>query len=346
MKRFFSIAAVVLAASLMLFAVSGCGEKKTKLYVYNWIQYMPEEVIKEFEKRHDVKVVYDMFSTNEEMYTKLKSGGGRYDIVVPSGDHVSLMISEGMLQPVDKSLVPNLKYLDTILVSRVEFDPGMKYSVPYAAGMVGVSVNTAHVGEDFDKSWRIFENPSFRGRMTLLDDMREVMGAALRTLGYSVNSKSAEEVEEAKNLVLKWKEGIVKFDAEAFGKGFAAGDFWVVQGYAENVFLELDEGARATARFFIPKEGGPMYMDNMVILKDARNVELAHKFMDFIHEPKVYAKIMDFLETPSMNIAAREHMEMKPHYEIEDMANSEFKEDLGEYLEMYNRFWQEIRVGR
>jgi spermidine/putrescine transport system substrate-binding protein len=346
MKKFYIVAAAVLIASLALFAVSGCGPKKPRLYVYNWIQYMPDEVIKEFERRYGVRVIYDMFSTNEEMYTKLKSGGGRYDIVVPSGDHVSIMISEGMLQRIDKSLVPNMKHLDTMMLARVTFDPELLYSVPYAAGMAGVSVNTAHVGEDFEKSWRIFENPAFRNRMTLLDDMREVMGAALRTLGYSVNSINASEVEEAKNLVLEWKRGIVKFDAEAFGKGFAAGEFWVVHGYAENVFLELDDGAKRNVRFFIPKEGGPMYMDNMVILRGARNVELAHKFMNFIHEPRIYAQIMDYLETPSLNVAARDYMQVTPHYEIEDMATSEFKEDLGQHLEMYNRFWQEIRVGR
>ncbi|MCL2183884.1 MAG: extracellular solute-binding protein [Chitinispirillia bacterium] len=346
MKKFCSIAALVLAVSLTLAAVSGCGPQKPKLYVYNWIQYIPDDVIMEFEKRFDVKVIYDMFSTNEEMYTKLRVGGGRYDIVVPSGDHVSIMISQGMLQPVNKDLVPNLKHLDPVLTSRVEYDPGMKYSVPYAAGMSGISVNTEHVTGDIDNSWRIFETPEFKGRMTLLDDMREVLGAALRTLGYSVNSKSQAELDQAKELVLKWKEGIVKFDSEAFGKSFAAGEFWVVQGYAENVFLELDDGAKEHAKFFIPKEGGPMYMDNMVILKDARNVELAYKFMNFIHEPEVYAKIMDYLGTPSMNMAAREHMEVTPYYQIEDMANSEFKEDLGEHLEMYNKIWQEIRVGK
>jgi len=346
MKKFCGIIAVVLIASLTLFAISGCGPKKPRLYVYNWIQYMPDEVIKEFEKRYNVKVVYDMFSTNEEMYTKLRVGGGRYDIVVPSGDYASIMISEGMVQQIDKSQIPNLKHLDVQLTSRVKYDSEMNYSVPYAAGIAGVSVNVAHVGEDFDRSWRIFENPAFKGRMTLLDDMREVMGAALMTLGYSVNSKNPQEVEEAKNMVLEWKKGIVKFDAEAFGKGFAAGEFWVVHGYAENVFLELDDGAKQTAKFFIPKEGGPMYMDNMMILKDARNVDLAHQFMNFIHEPQIYAQIMDYLETPSLNIAARDHMEMKPHYEIEDMLTSEFKEDLGEHLEMYNKFWQEIRVGK
>jgi len=348
MKKFFVTIAAALIAALTIFTIVGCGPQKPKLYIYNWENYMPNSVIKEFEKRYGVKVVYDMFDSNEELYTKLRSGGGRYDIVVPSADYTSIMISEGMVQPIDRNLVPNLKHIDsTMLEIQKKFDPEQKYSVPYAAGMAGISVNIAHTGEDFDKSWRIYENPAFRGKMTLLDDLREVMGGALKTLGYSVNSTNPQEVEEAKNLVLEWKKHIVKFDVEGFGKGFAAGDFWVVHGYAENVFIELNENNRKTARFFHPKEGGPMYMDNMLLLKDAKNVELAHKFMNFVHEPEIYAQIMDYLETPSINVAARAHMTEETHYTIEDMAElGELKEDLGPHLEMYDKAWQEIRVGR
>jgi len=349
MKKFYVTAVTaLLTAALAIFTITGCGPKKPRLFIYNWENYMPVEVIKEFEKRYGVRVIYDMFDSNEQMYTKLRSGGGRYDIVVPSADYASILISEGMVQEIDRTLIPNIKNIDPVMFElQKRFDPEQKYSVIYAAGMSGVTVNTAHVGEDFDRSWRIYDNDAFRNRMTLLDDMREVMGAALRTLGYSVNSTSQEEIENAKNLVLEWRRNIVKFDVEAFGKGFAAGDFWVVQGYAENVFIELNEAARETAVFFLPKEGGPMYMDNMMILKDARNVELAHKFMNFIHEPQIYAKIMDYLETPSINVAARDYMEMETHYTIEDMAKlGELKEDLGPYLELYDRAWQEIRVGR
>jgi len=348
MKKFYVTIAAALIAALTIFTIAGCGPQKPRLYIYNWENYMPVKVIKEFEKRYGVKVVYDMFDSNEELYTKLRSGGGRYDIVVPSADYASIMISEEMVQPIDRSLVPNLKHIDSTMIEfQKRFDPEQKYTVIYAAGMAGVTVNTAHVGEDFARSWRIYENPAFRGKMTLLDDLREVMGAALKTLGYSVNSTNPQEVEEAKNLVLEWKKHIVKFDVEGFGKGFAAGDFWVVHGYAENVFIELNEAGRKTAVFFHPEEGGPMYMDNMMILKGARNVELAHKFMNFVHEPEIYAQIMDYLETPSVNVAARAHMTEETHYTIEDMAKyGELKEDLGPHLEMYDRAWQEIRVGR
>ncbi len=339
MKRLFiSVAAV-------MFLLAGCGPQKPKLYIYNWTYYIPDDVVKDFEKQFGVKVYYDMYASNEEMYAKLKAGGSGYDLVFPSGDYVSIMIREGMLEKIDKSQIPNFSNLDTNVLPKISFDPGCDYSIPYMMGAAGISVNKEKVGE-FDKSWSVFDNPKLQGRMTLLDDMREVLGAALKTLGYSVNSIDTTELEKAREVVMRWKKGIVKFDAEAFGKGFAAGEFWAVQGYAENVFLELDSASRGNVDFFIPKEGGPMYMDNMVMLKSAQNKELAYKFINFIHQPEIYARIADHLMLPSINVPARNFTKVKPNYQIEDLANSEFKEDLGEHIELYNKIWQEIRVGK
>jgi spermidine/putrescine transport system substrate-binding protein len=211
-------------------------------------------------------------------------------------------------------------------------------------GAAGITVNTKYV-KDYEKSWRIFEREDLKGRMTMLDDMREVIGAALQTLGYSVNTSDTVQLREAAELVKKWKKNLLKFDAEAFGKGFAAGEFRVVQGYAENVFLELDSASRADAVFFIPKEGSAMYMDNIVILKGTRNRDLAYSFINYIHEPEVYARITDFLMLPSINTAARRYRTVKPNYDIDNLINSEFKEDLGPNLDLYNKMWQEIRVG-
>jgi spermidine/putrescine transport system substrate-binding protein len=345
MKKLVRTVGIAVAALIVLSTVFGCGPSKPKLFIYNWTYYIPDEVVKDFEKRYGVKVVYDMYASNEEMYAKLKISGGKYDLVFPSGDHVSIMINEGMLEEIDRSRVTNFANLDTTVLPRIKFDPGLKYSVPYAMGTAGVSVNKTSI-PDFKRSWHIFEDSTLNGRFTLLDDMREVLGAALKTLGYSVNSTDTAELLRAKDLVMEWKKGVVKFDAEAFGKGFAAGEFWAVQGYAENVFSELDENAAKNTEFFIPEEGGPMYMDNMVILKGAKNIDLAYRFINYIHEPEVYAKIMDHFMLPSINVPARSHMKVKPHYQIADLEKSEFKEDLGGYLELYNKIWQEIRVGK
>lgn len=333
------------AASLVL-VVSGCaGGNENRLYIYNWTYYIPDDVLRDFEKEFETTVVYDVFASNEEMFAKLKAGGTGYDIVFPSGDYVSIMISEGMIEPIDKSRLPNLANLDPAMLDRIEFDPGTAYSVPYFMGAAGVSVNTTKVS-GYDRSWNIFNRADLQGRMTMLDDMREVLGGALKSLGYSVNSIDPGELEQAKRLVIGWRENIMKFDAEAFAKGFASGEFFVVHGYAENVFLEYEPERRGEVEFFIPREGGPMYMDSMVILKGAKHTDLAYRFMDYIHRPEVYARIADSLMLPSLlNVPARERMTVTPSYGVEDLENCEFKEDLGEAIELYNRIWQEIRVG-
>jgi spermidine/putrescine transport system substrate-binding protein len=205
------------AVSLLsaLFFLSGCqsNEKsptvKQKLYIYNWTYYIPDAVVKEFEQRFNVSVVYDMYASNEEMFAKLKAGGTGYDLVFPSGDYVSILAREGMIDSIDKSKIPNFSLLDSVIVSKITFDPGCKFSVPYILGAAGVTVNKNSVSE-FEKSWNRFNRADLKGRMTLLDDMREVLGAALKTLGFSVNTTNPEELQKAKELVLKWRENIVE----------------------------------------------------------------------------------------------------------------------------------------
>jgi len=329
----------------MIFLTFSCKKgNENKLYIYNWTYYIPDEVIKGFESRFGVKVIYDVFVSNEEMFAKLKAGGTGYDITFASGDYVSIMIKEGMVDKIDKSNIPNISNIDSEIISKINYDPGLQYSAPFMMGAAGIAVNTKYVKE-FKKDTTIFLKPELKGRITMLDDMREVMGLAQRELGFSVNGTDPKELEKVKELVLKWKENVQKFDSEAFGKGFAAGEFWVVHGYAENIFTELDENMKKNVLFFIPEKGACMYMDSMLILKDAKNKDLAYKFINYIYEPESYAKICDYLMLPSPNIPARDKMTTKPNYTIDDLKTSQFREDLGEDLELYNKVWQDIRIG-
>ena len=333
---------------LMMFFITGCAKKEkhapnTILYIYNWTYYLPDQIVRDFEKKFNVKVVYDVYSSNEEMFAKLKAGGKGYDIIFPSGDFVKIMIKENMLEPIDKSKVPNFNYLDKDVLAKIKFDPNNKYSVPYMIGTAGIAVNKQYV-KNYEHSSNIFNRADLKNKMTLLDDMREVLGLALKSKGYSVNTNDKKQLAEASEVVQGWKKNILKFDAESFAKGFAAGEFWVVQGYAENIFLELDEKQRENVDFFIPKEGGPMYIDSMVILKDATNKELALKFINYIHEPQVFAQIVDFLKLPAVNVEARKFIQNQPHYQIEDLKNCEFKEDLGASIELYNSVWEQLRI--
>lgn len=338
---------VGLLALLSVVLLAGCGGNEAqakKLFIYNWTYYIPDEVIEAFEEEYEVEVVYDVFASNEEMFAKLKAGGTGYDITFPSGDYVSIMAGEGMLKEIDRSRLTNWENLDEGVLAQIEFDPGNRWSVPYMMGAAGIAVNTEYV-QDYDRSWSIFSRTDLKGRMTMLDDMREVLGGALSYLGYSVNTTDQAELDAARDLVKAWSQNLLRFDAEAFGKAFANGEVWVVQGYQENVFLELDEADWEKVDFFIPAEGGAMYMDSMVVLKDSKNVDLAYEFMDFILRPEVMAEVADYLGLPSVNVPSRSLMTTVPRYEIGDLSEAEFKEDIGIEIDRYNRAWQEIRVG-
>lgn len=331
----------------LIFALVSCGKdenNKNTLYLYGWADYIPPEIYQEFEKETGIKVVEDIYSSNEEMFTKLKAGGTGYDIVVPSADYVEIMMKEQMIDKLDKSKLSTINNIDPMVLEKLQFfDPNNDYEVPYVMGATGIAVNTQYV-KDYPRDYSIFDRSDLKGRMTLLDDMREVMTSALGMLGYPQNTADEKAIAQAAEMVKGWKRNIAKFDAESFGKGFANGDFWVVQGYPDNIFRELDENDRKKVDFIIPEKGGTAYVDSFVILSNAPNKEAAYKFIEYIHRPEVYARVADILETPSINIPARELMKVQPLYEIQDMKDAQVLRDIHDTLELQNRYWQEILI--
>jgi len=180
--------------------------------------------------------------------------------------------------------------------------------------------------------------------------MREVMGDALSFLGYSVNTKNPAEITAARDLINNvWKPNLTKFDAEAFGKGYANGDFWVVHGYPEVIYEEIANNSQLfmDTVFFFPQEGGPSYIDSMCILKGGGNIDLAHKFIDFIHRPEIYAEFVDAFGFPAtVNVPARQHKIGYSFYSAEDLENTELVGDVGSMMELYSDAWfNSIRAG-
>ena len=358
MKRNIVFPAVMAAFAAVM--VLSCN-KKERLYIYNWTYYTPGTVIEKFEKEFNVSVIYDEFASNEDMYAKImatnRKGGlgwlqqliGRsYDIVFPSEDYTSIMIRQNLIEKLDHSMLPNLKNIDPELLKKATYDPDMNYSVPYYHGAAGIIVNTARV-PDFERSWSIFSRTDLRNHMTMLDEMREVIGAALIYLGYSANTNIPSEITAARNLICdSWKPNLTKFDAESYGKGYANGDFWVVHGYPEVVYEEIIDDPQLVkdTLFFFPIEGGSGYIDNMCILKGSKNIELAHKFINFIHRPEIYAEFTDAFGFPAtVNVPARQLKTGGNWYTAEDIAGVELKYDLGAALDLYNEAWfNSIRV--
>jgi len=331
----------LLLITISFFQISCLKKKDKELRIYNWSYYIPENIIEDFEKEYNVKVNYDTFDSNEEMYENIRKNLKKPDIVFPSGDVIKLMQEKDLLHRLDKSKIPNFGNIDETILNKVGFDPGNKYSVPYMVGAAGIAVNTKYVS-DYPKDYSIYELEKYQGKMMMLNDMREVIGAALSDLGYSVNSTNQTELEQAKQLAIIWKKNISDYDAENFAMAFANEEVWIVQCYIENIMLEIDEDQKKNIDFFIPKKGGTMYIDNMVILKDAKNKDMAHKFINYIHRPKVYANISDWLSLPSLNKTAREYTNENKIYTQTEMQNCEFIESIDNAMEEYRRIWKEI----
>ena len=344
----FALGLVVAACSLGLpSCVNGKDDGKT-LYLYNWTYYTPDEVLEDFKKEFGVTVKVDCYASNEEMYSKLKAGGGKgYDIVVPSQDYVSIMINQGMFQEIDQTKFTNKGKINPAALQKATYDPQMKYAVPYYIGAAGVCVNKTKVPEgSYARDWSIFSDTQFKGHATMMDDMREVMGDALVHLKCDVNSTSDIELDSAAKLIEdSWKPNLVKFDAEGFGKSFASGDFWLCHGYAEVVYGEVpEEKWDETIDFFIPAEGGAAYMDSMCILKDSKHAAMANEFINFIHRPEEYAKFLDTFNFPCfINMEAEQYMTTTPVYDAAQINSCTLKMDLGADLDKYNERWQEIR---
>ena len=281
-----SLAGLALAFGVL----AGCKPSKPELHIYTWSDYISDEVIATFEKQNDCRIVVDTFDSNEAMFAKLKAGSTGYDIITPSSYQIPMMVRGGMLRELDHSKLPNVRRNFDDSYSSCILDASFKYNVPYAMTYTGYVYRKDKVGKTPVDTWNVFKDASFKGRMSLLADMRETIGAALRTLGYSINSTKQEEIDKAAALVAEWKKNIAKFDNEQYKTAIASGEWFVGHGYSSDsiqIMLEDDN-----IGFALPKEGFVIAFDEMVIAADAPQPELAHRFIDFCYDPDVAAKNM------------------------------------------------------
>ena len=281
------------------------GKEGKTLHIYTWSDYVAPEVLEGFKKALGVKVVIDTFDSNEAMYAKLKAGGTGYDIITPSSYFVPLMVREKLVRKLDHSKLPNVRpNFDKSFADQV-FDPTFEYNVPYAVTYTGFMYRKDKVPAGVDvATWKVLDNPAFKGKVTLLDDIREVIGAGLMSLGYPLNSDKPVEIEAAVAQVLKWKQNIRKFDAESYKTEVASGATWIGHGYstdATQVILgDEDEGnpPRKDIGFALPKEGFVIAVDEMVIPVSAPEPELAYAFINYVYTTEVAKANMEYIMGP------------------------------------------------
>lgn len=318
------------------------------LHLYTWADYINPDLVKRFEKEKGCKVVIDTFDSNETMYAKLKAGATGYDLIFPTSYMVKVMNDQGMLLPLDKAQLPNAKNVDPEALAKV-YDTKMDHSVPYTLGYAVFAYRQDKV-KDVEPSWAVFARTDLKKRMTLFDDMRETLGAALKSLGYSLNSRDEKQLAEARDVVIGWKKNIAKFDNEGYKAGLDSGEFLVVQGYSGDLWQVAQENEKVS--IVIPKEGVSMSCDEMVIPKNAPNPKLAHALIDFLLDAEVSAENMEWMGYLCPNTAGLKEVDKEflenPAVTIpaEIKAKCEAIEELGADLPKWTKAWDEVKAAK
>jgi spermidine/putrescine transport system substrate-binding protein len=274
-----------------------------ELHFYNWTDYIDEQILADFEQEYGVKVVIDTYDSNEVMLAKVRPGNSGYDVVVPSDYAVQIMINEKLIDPLDKSLIPNIAHMKPQNLD-LYYDNGNQYSVPYFFGITGIAYNKSKFPTPPD-SWAVLFDPqqaqAYQGEFSMLDDERESPGAALRFLGKSVNDTDAADLKQAQDLLTTQKPLLAAYNSSDVNRRLASGEYviahaWNGQALQARLGLGDEFAGNPDIEFVIPKEGGVIWQDNLAILADSPNKYTAHVFINYLHRPDVAAKNEEYVQ--------------------------------------------------
>ncbi len=323
------------------------------LNVFNWGEYMSlgqdgaMHINKEFEKRTGIKVNYQTFDNNEGMYTKLKSGGANYDVLIPSDYMIAKMIKEDMLQPLDWSLIPNATLYIGEKYKNWEYDPGNIYSVPYTWGTVGIIYNTTMV-EEAPTSWASLWDENYAGDILMFGNSRDAFAIALMKNGLSLNPKTVEDVEIAREDLIAQKTVVQAYVNDEIFDKMCGGEAAMAPYYAGDALTMIDENPDLA--FASPVEGTNLFTDAMVIPKDARNVQAAHMYINFLNETEVALANAEYIYYPTPHTGAYrlldEELKNNPvaYPDDETLANTEVFITLDEEISAeMDIAWSDIR---
>lgn len=343
MKTLAHMTALVLLAIVSLSSCQSSNEPKLHLFI--WSDYIKPELVERFKQEHHCQVIIDTFDSNESMYAKLKLGSGGYDLIFPSDYFMNLMIHDKMLQPIDFTKISNKNNTDPKYLAFL--DPSIQqYGIPYMCSIAGIAYRKDKV-DNFDPSWGIFGNKEYRGRMTMMNDVREVFAAALRFLGLSPNTINPAEIHQATQLLINWKKNLAKFEGEQYKAGIASAEYLVVHGYNGDIMQVIEENPEVG--FVYPKEGTILAIDLVAIPTDAPNKELALKFINFLLEPDVAAENMAhtffFIPNTAAQALLPENLRNNPLLfpPADVLEKTELTHDLGPHNALYLDSWEKVK---
>jgi len=317
------------------------------LNVFIWSGYLPPETVKAFEARRGVRVRVDLYDSLEALLAKMQAGNAGYDVICPSNYAVEVLVAQGLLRPLDHTALPHLVNVDPAYLDR-DFDPGNRHSVPYFTGSCGIAYRKSRTGPI--DSWAALWDPRFRGRVLMLDDARETLGAALKRLGRSANTVDEATLGRARDLLVLQKPLVRAYDSANFEDALLAGDVWLSQGWNGEFARVMD--VDPDIAYVVPKEGSTSFIDSLAVPTGAPHPELAHAFLDFAMEAKTAAAICRAMKYTTPNRAAlallppaiRNHTAIFPPPDV--VSRLELLRDIGPATVLYDRMWTEIKAAR
>ncbi len=315
------------------------GPMETELNIYNWSDYIAEDTVANFTKETGIKVKYDTYESNEELLAKLQVGASGYDIVVPTGYIVSVLMAQNLLEPLVKKYLTNWKNVAPLFINP-EFDPGNTFGVPWQWGTTGFAYRSDKIVPAPD-GWGVFLDAKYKHKMTMLNDERDVIGAWLKYRGKSLSSGDAADLAQAKIDAIAAKANLKAFiSAEVKGQ-LVSGDVWAAQLWNGDTAQATKEEAKIA--YCLPKEGAAFWTDSLVIPKGAPHKRAAHAFMDYILRPDVATTISDFTGYGTPNAEAVSKLAVPvPYPTEEELKRLEIQKDLGKAAQAWDQLWTEI----
>jgi len=345
-NNFRKVIALAICAALI-----GCGNQKTKsnetkqLNLYIWSAYVSPQILEQFHKETGITIRYDTYDSNEALLEKVQDGASEYDVVVPTNDIVTTMVRLNLLKKLEQDRLPNLKNIGARFRNPA-FDPNNEHSVPFIWGTTGIGYNKTKIKEPVD-SWAILWDPKYKGRILMLDDPWECIGAALKLKGHLLNSDDPNELLEAKNLLLQQKPLVKMYNSANFDEILLSGDIWLAQGWSGQFARAKDQDSDLD--YAIPKEGSAVWTDCLAIPKNAPHMEEAHAFLNFCMDQKVAAEITRLTGYATTNEAAKAFVDPKMlqdkarYPDDATLARCEWFVARGKTSQTLDRYWTEIK---
>ena len=347
---------IAILSSLFLISTSfvGCSNEKSSsgnkrtLNVFNYGDYINEDLIAKFEEETGIDVIYDTYESNEIMYQKVKNSPGTYDLIFPSDYIVEKMINEDMLEKIDFNNIPNFKNIGEDF-KNLPYDPNNEYSIPYMWGTIGIIYDADKVDEPVD-SWSILWDPKYKGEIFMFDSIRDTLAISLARLGYSLNSVDKNELDEAVKELIKQKPLVQSYVMDEVKDKMINGEATFATVYSGDAIFIQEEAPDLNLQYVVPKEGSNKWFDVMVIPKGAPHKSESEEFINFLSDPENAKENVEYIGYATPNKAAYELLDEETQedetvYPPEEVLDKcEIFKDLGNKIKLYDDAWLKVKI--